>query len=253
MLNVSAKVNGESQLNPKLQHDLRGKSSFQSFEQCDAAVTLQKRHYHETPMGLSWLRPSSGLYSQHYACMLIPKTQGSASCSPPSYAFSSNFASCLYANIRNYDSILCASWWLWRASVCELAWRNPWLPATHNHPRCHYLSILIDHVVGNLISMITNTITQTWDWADLGALTRGLSLCGFGALELFERVKYENAIHANHSHSMSGHGGAKTVHTYRVGLWSSAWLRLGCNFLNAHKSVKNAFENRENHFVRVKS
>lgn len=34
-------------------------------------------------MELSWLRSSSGMYSQYYAHILIPKTQGSTSLSPP--------------------------------------------------------------------------------------------------------------------------------------------------------------------------
>lgn len=136
-------------------------------------------------MELSWLRSSSGMYSQNYACTLIPKTPGSASLSPSSYAFSSNFASCLYANIRNYDSILCASWWLWRASVCELAWRIRGFPlrviTLASAPPPPLSEYTHRSRGGNLISMITNTITQTWDRADLHAVARGLDLCGFGA------------------------------------------------------------------------
>lgn len=78
--NVLAKVN--SKLNPKFHYDFWGKSSFQSFdllwERWDISVTFSNRHYHENPHGAKLAEILSGMYSQHYACTLIPKAQGSA-------------------------------------------------------------------------------------------------------------------------------------------------------------------------------
>lgn len=89
---------------------------------------------------------------------------------------------------------------------------DPRLPATHNHPPlilpCNYLSTTHRSHGGNLIPMITNAIIQTWDRADLRAVTRGLDLSGASwACHIWNATLYP-------SHSMSGHAGANTrVHT----------------------------------------
>lgn len=58
------------------------------------------------------------------------------------------------------------------------------------------------------------------------------------ALELFEHVKYENAIHADPSHSLSGHAGAKTYSAYiQSRAVELCMAQSGWQFLDVHIQV----------------
>lgn len=198
---------------------------------------------HLTKEALPW-KPhgsSTGMYSQHYACTLIPKTQGSATLSPPSQAFSSNFTSCLHANIRNYDPVLRASWCLRR--VCELARRIHGFPLRIITLASSSLATIWVYSSitwgGNLISMITNTITQTWDRTDLRAVHPWLGFVRLWSCLSMWNMKMQ--FNASPSRSMSGHAGAKMYALTRAGTVELCMAYIRKQFLNVRHHLPSCF------------